>query len=358
MLKDRENKGITLVALVVTIVILLILAGISISALTNTGIFQKAKDAKKASENAEKEQNAILSEYEKEMDQYGNNTVVSNFNSGKIKVGDYIKYEPDTITDKDENYESLISDLNGYSGSNTQNSLKQENLNWRVLDVKNGRIRLISEHPTESKITIYGYNGYNNAVYLIDKACSVFYSEKNYIYNVQNLKVEDVIEYMVNKPEDRDISYSHNNLFCPSMVENEKEQYVNGKSGVQGISEQEKLVDQKNENRVNVQKLKKTYWNCDVNQQSFKDNYYDLLVNNREYWLSSRCIDTNAYGGNFCIRYINKNSIGGYTLYTSNNIPNTYNLSYRPVITLNSNVQINTENLADGSSPEKAYIIY
>ena len=63
-------KGITLVALVVTIVILLILAGISISALTNTGIFQKAKDAKKASENAEKEQKQILSEYEKELNKY------------------------------------------------------------------------------------------------------------------------------------------------------------------------------------------------------------------------------------------------------------------------------------------------
>lgn len=50
----KKNKGITLVALVVTIVVLLILAGISIAALTNTGIFQKAKDAKQASENAEK----------------------------------------------------------------------------------------------------------------------------------------------------------------------------------------------------------------------------------------------------------------------------------------------------------------
>ena len=50
----KKSKGITLVALVVTIVVLLILAGISISALTNTGIFQKAKDAKQASENAEK----------------------------------------------------------------------------------------------------------------------------------------------------------------------------------------------------------------------------------------------------------------------------------------------------------------
>ena len=45
--KNINNpKGITLVALVITIVILLILAGISISALTNTGLFAKATDAK------------------------------------------------------------------------------------------------------------------------------------------------------------------------------------------------------------------------------------------------------------------------------------------------------------------------
>ena len=61
------NKGITLVALVITIIILLILAGISISTLTNTGIFQKAKDAKKASENAQKEEDKLISEYEKEI---------------------------------------------------------------------------------------------------------------------------------------------------------------------------------------------------------------------------------------------------------------------------------------------------
>ena len=66
----KTNRGITLVALVITIIILLILGGISISTLTNTGIFQKAKDAKKASENAEKEQNKTLDNYEKELNKY------------------------------------------------------------------------------------------------------------------------------------------------------------------------------------------------------------------------------------------------------------------------------------------------
>lgn len=69
-MKVSKNKGITLVALIVTIIILLILAGISISTLTNTGIFEKVKEAKKASENAEKEQNQVLDEYENELNNY------------------------------------------------------------------------------------------------------------------------------------------------------------------------------------------------------------------------------------------------------------------------------------------------
>ena len=44
----KKNKGITLVALVVTIVVLLILAGVSINlVLGNNGIIAKAKDAEK-----------------------------------------------------------------------------------------------------------------------------------------------------------------------------------------------------------------------------------------------------------------------------------------------------------------------
>ena len=47
MKKIKEFKGITLVALIVTIIILLILAGISIQTITNTGLFAKVNEAKK-----------------------------------------------------------------------------------------------------------------------------------------------------------------------------------------------------------------------------------------------------------------------------------------------------------------------
>ena len=46
----KNTKGITLVALVITIIILLILAGISIQVITNTGLFEKAKEARKQNE--------------------------------------------------------------------------------------------------------------------------------------------------------------------------------------------------------------------------------------------------------------------------------------------------------------------
>ena len=63
---SKKNKGITLVALVITIIILLILAGISISALTNTGIFAKAKDAqsKSALADAKEKMTLLLNEWQ------------------------------------------------------------------------------------------------------------------------------------------------------------------------------------------------------------------------------------------------------------------------------------------------------
>ena len=50
----KEQQAITLVALVITIVILLILAGISIASLTGNGLFEKAKQSqeKHSSESA------------------------------------------------------------------------------------------------------------------------------------------------------------------------------------------------------------------------------------------------------------------------------------------------------------------
>ena len=66
-MKTKEMKGITLVALVVTIVVLLILAGVSINTvLGEDGIIKKAKEAAEATKraSAEEEMNRLVLEYQ------------------------------------------------------------------------------------------------------------------------------------------------------------------------------------------------------------------------------------------------------------------------------------------------------
>ena len=58
--KFKRKSGITLIALVITIIILLILSGISISALTNQGLFKNAKLAKEKAEKEQKKETSLF----------------------------------------------------------------------------------------------------------------------------------------------------------------------------------------------------------------------------------------------------------------------------------------------------------
>ena len=69
-LDKNKDKGITLIALVVTIIVLLILAGISISMLTGqNGILTRAAEAKRKTEDAEKQENEKMQRYEQTIDE-------------------------------------------------------------------------------------------------------------------------------------------------------------------------------------------------------------------------------------------------------------------------------------------------
>ena len=108
----KKNKGITLIALVVTIVVLLILAGVTIATLTgDNGILTRAQEAKEKTEEAAKREEAELADLNSYIDNNGapiydtetgaNNPVLS---SGMIPV----KYDTEkenwvicSSTDKD-----------------------------------------------------------------------------------------------------------------------------------------------------------------------------------------------------------------------------------------------------------------
>ncbi len=77
----KNENGITLIALVITIIILLILAGITINTISNTGLFSKAEMAKKEYQKATVDEQIELFKYELEFDK--NETLKSKM----IKAG-------------------------------------------------------------------------------------------------------------------------------------------------------------------------------------------------------------------------------------------------------------------------------
>ena len=66
----RKKNGITLITLVITIIILVMLAGIAILELTENGLLEKSILAKKRTENESIKQEQILNEYKEEIDKY------------------------------------------------------------------------------------------------------------------------------------------------------------------------------------------------------------------------------------------------------------------------------------------------
>ena len=348
----KNSKCITLVALVITIIILLILAGISISALTNTGIFQKAKDAKQKSEDAELDQNTKLDEYENELDKY---LPKQNENSlaKAVKVGDYVAYKPDKLDDNA--LTTLKTNLKNYSGAsdNTTNSAiaRDDSLSWRVLDVDEttGTVRLISATPTSSTVTLEGYNGYNNAVKLLDDACSTLYNSK-LATKVQNLKIEDITKHMTTQPTEDTTEYHPENINYPKILEQEKNQTV-VKSTTEnklGVSSQSIFITGYDTSATNT--LKNNFWYKTMSANDFdgenKEMYYKLFINNGSYWLSSRCVCADSVSASFHVHYVYSGHVNARALCNSyvREFPNYY--AFRPCITLNSNVQVTS---GDGS---------
>lgn len=114
MNKIKSTKGITLVALVVTIIILLILAGVTIATLTgNNGLLNKAKDAKIATEIADIKEQIQTEILGKQAENQGNISD-SSLETILLKYGTLSnekKLIDKTLTTTKGNHEIKVSDI-------------------------------------------------------------------------------------------------------------------------------------------------------------------------------------------------------------------------------------------------------
>ena len=249
-IKVKEN-GITLIALVITIIVLLILAAVSIATLTGqNGILTRANDAKIETEIADEKEKIELSatgalaknngstiiekyledelnsyigqrdvgyELEKEGDNfivtykksnrnyiiYPNGEVIEEKQREGIKVGDYINYSPD---ENIEGYDSnkLNQDLTG--SENNISTIIQDKLDWQVLRIyKDGSIDLIGS-PTSQTIYFNGANGYNNGVTIMNDICETLYSKGN--IKARSIKYEDIEAWLTSSGKSARNNYS------------------------------------------------------------------------------------------------------------------------------------------------------
>ena len=234
MKKIRQEKGITLVALIIAIIILLIIAGVTIMAINGEdGIIGKSKQAKVDYEKSQEEEKGLLAKYESMLSgeesseggtsggensgdndsegedanlekiidvntlaDNGNGTFTSS-NGVTISIGDYVNYNegsfkhtPDTI--KGAGTSKTGGDYkSGYTlGTNT---ITTEDLSWRVLGInEQGQLELISADPTSQELFLANEEGYLNAEDNLNNYCNDLYGKGEYVTGGRSLNVEDI----------------------------------------------------------------------------------------------------------------------------------------------------------------------
>lgn len=232
--KKMKAKGITLIALVITVIVLLILAGITIATLTGeNGILIRAIDAKEQTqieEEKEKIELSVVGAYAKDNegqikrnylnDELTNHIgvegldytlsefapfIVTYLDSERsylidedgnvseyvdiakyVKVGDYVNYNA-TVLDKNGTKvesnkltytSSTGSGIEHGNGSMNQTFTTKADIKWRVLDIGTETVTLISEYPitTDSgeNFSINGVVGYLYAEQELHEICKIY----------------------------------------------------------------------------------------------------------------------------------------------------------------------------------------
>lgn len=366
----RKTNGITLIALVITIIVLLILTGVSIAMLTgDNGILTQAQRAKEQTENAAKNEAEILDEYNNIL-----NVETVSIPEG-LEIGSIVNYNPSGTYNWESKYCS--SPENTSYGKTLDSSEGQPfNINiWKVFDINEttGEVTLIPEHSTNNiengTVTLFGAQGYNNGVYLLDEACSNLYGNEVKGIKARSIDINDI----EGKMTDEALAHAHNDSnyenqilnpyieaysYYPSIYAQEALRSIddNGKitsSGL-GISEQTWLIEAIENNATNgylqarsIQPTQ-TYWSKDNNfmKKAFEItsngiSYYDLLMpddSNTAYWIASRCVSTRENACLFTISRVFEGNIDAIDIFSSSSNPNDDSNGLFPVVSLSSNL--------------------
>ncbi len=255
VLKDNHNRGITLIALVITVIVLLILAAVTIATLTGENgiltnaerardetkyarvkeakdLWQTEKEISNQTEAEEREsredvinqlyQEGTITEEERdallageaitianktisfestlvEMFKLAQETACSGGDSctdptNHLHIGDYINYTP---ADSSAKTGALGQEETGYADA-TQSYTVNSETKWRVLGLNatGNQILLISEYPIQKDgedpyLILAGPESYINCKSTLDKICGI-YANTNVATKARSITIEDI----------------------------------------------------------------------------------------------------------------------------------------------------------------------
>ena len=357
----KTEKGITLVALVVTIVVLLILAGVSINlVLGNNGIIAKAKDAEtksaEASQNDLKGMNALTEEMNNAL---GKKPKVD---LSKYKIGDYVNYTYDTA----ENY-VLTSATCGVSLNPTDGIPQTRGLKWRILNIDEakGTVDLISENPTDTEVYFRNAIGYHNGPYLMNEICKAQYSNKSLGVNARSINLLDMEKHLTAagiaarngytngvQQYGKTKTYASNTKY-PSLYAGQKGAGVdvaeeNASSILQdhtkgndpyGESKPIATTEPTTDNTSgtgNPLTVTQTYYYIPINATNYGDAA-SVLSNSTWYWVASRYVDTDSGIADFGLRGADTDT-HGTDMFSSYGSTGSDGHRLRPVVSLSSSI--------------------
>ena len=435
----KPNNGITLIALIITIIVLLILAGVAIAALSGpNGILSNATKAREDNAKAQVIEEArvdilakqtekrgetltdnelesiltpkygTLSDEENILDRTlttedGYQIPVSDIYNGELsesvsipeglEIGSTVSYNPSGTYLWDSEYCSSPEDT---SFEKTLNSGEGQEFNidtWKVFEIneETGEVKLVPAHSTadlESSgggVYLKGAQGYNNAVYLLNEACSNLYGDSSRGITARSIEIEDIEGKMTDAAlaeahsyDDAQVAYGQqissgytaSNSYYPSIYAKEALRSLDGGNRISsglGMSEQTSLIKPNADSATNGYlpgtslRPTQTFWYGDSSfmNTAFETadsgvNYYDLLMPDREntfYWVASRCVD--AFFSDNCIFYVsevNEGEVNYYGMFNSRENNDSGMDALFPVVSLSS--KLITGNTTDGFSVE------
>ena len=326
--------------MVVTIVVLLILAGISLNlVLGQNGIISRAQDARnqtaEGKANTEKAINALTDEMEAYVKGNESGSGNNGGNNGgtpadlsKYNIGDEVAYTYDVVSG---GY-SLTAAQSGYTSDQTV-AQSSTTLKWKIInkDESTGTIDIVSAEPTSNTVYFRGALGYNNGVYLINDICEKLYSNTAKGIKARSINLEDMEKHLTDAGFTARNAYTNSNS---GKKYGETKTYTSSKqypklyasqigAGITSTSVTQpdivKTIDPyKESSKGYTTPTAETSDTAGDSGLTVTQTYYYIPINETNYgaagtilstgsssiyfWVASRCVDTDSSGADFGLR--------------------------------------------------------